>query len=417
MSWNMSHMIHFFQNASIQDVSALRNLSNEKFKEIIESHGDLMEILNLKECIDKWKQTNIENVEIIDVSIQEDFNVSIQEVLDDSIQEEENNEETPKCTSSISLKRKARSSALSFMSFKEYFMKDFNGRVIDAKFKKDSLLSWEQRGHVTRSACEYLLLDVPGFPLDKPRNSEYKPVAEEIMSMFPGLFTMDNLCGSKQKLPNGRTSYVRGRLQQRIYDHAKLEKARRKTLENLQENPMKETVVVDEALNESDPLDVEEQLNQDMQFLKNNSGPESKVLEIWKSTFSKRKDNMQLDEYPSLQLSFAPSMVFYDFEKLFPGKCDDFKLNFERYKKNMMRQFNTQIKDKIGKERIKYLEMNPDSKSENLLYLSLLPFLFKPTASKATKMKRTSCIGMSDMFICHVKVRTSHLYKHFLIKN
>lgn len=74
---------------------------------------------------------------------------------------------------------------------------------------------------------------------------------------------------------------------------------------------------------------------------------------------------MNFDDYPSLALSFAPAMTF---NQRFPGKTEDFKINFENNKNKMMRQFNTQIKTR--KERIKYLEMeNNSSSTENLLYL------------------------------------------------
>lgn len=97
-------------------------------------------------------------------------------------------------------------------------------------------------------------------------------------------------------------------------------------------------------------------------------------------------------------------MILYDFDKLYPGKSDDFKKNFENYKQKMMRQFNVEISNKIGRERIKYLEGDVDSNTENLLYLSLLPFLFKPKAKKSTNMKKPTILGAADMFICHVKV-------------
>lgn len=173
-------MIHYFKETGIFDAESLRGLSNEKFKSIIEKHSDLMEILNLKDLIDHWKRNHSQS------NVPDSVNPT---------QDEVENDLGTSSRDSVNLKRKAtfHNSLCSF--FLQYFMRDFNGRVISAKFKKDALLSTEQRGHIIRSADEYLILDIADFPDEYPRDSEYKSVASEILEHFPGLFTLDTLIG------------------------------------------------------------------------------------------------------------------------------------------------------------------------------------------------------------------------------
>lgn len=378
----------------IIDFEGLRGLTNEKFKAIIQNHPDLMEILDLKEKIDVWRQTL--------ARIDENNNES-RNVLNQS-------------TGSITLKRKEQNNV--YINFSAYFLKDFNGRIISENFKIEPLLSNQQKYHIVRSAGEYLLLDITDFPKEFPRESEYKAVAEEVILQFPGIFSLKDLIGFKKKCEGGSTSYSRGKLQQRLYDVAKLLKKKTAKLQEVKakDNYKGESnvaVALSENDQQNDPLNLEEVENA-LDFLKNNSGPESKIMDFWKITFNKRRE-MKFDNFPALKLSFGPSMILYDFDKLYPGRVDDFKQNFENYKEKMMRQFNVEISNKIGRERIKYLEGDVDSNTENLLYLALLPFLFKPIAKKSTNMKKPTIMGAADMFICHVKVTYSYIESKFLL--
>lgn len=274
----MKHLIHYFKKENINTIEDLKEINNEKFKIIIENHPDLMEIINLKDKIDLWKRAQVNHIE------------------------NDSNQNSPKRSGTITLKRKQMSKV--YVSFSEYFKKDFNGRIIAENHKIEPLLSNQQKHHIVQSAGEYLLLlRITDFPKEFPRESEYKAVAEEVIQQFPGIFSLDDLIGFKKKSESGSTSYTRGKLQQRLYDVAKLLRKKKARLEEAaaqakaaQANDDCDvevniaSCVEDDDFLQEDPLHIEEENKKALEFLKNNSGLETKVMELWKITLHLRRE-------------------------------------------------------------------------------------------------------------------------------
>lgn len=373
-------MAHYFENNGINSLDNLKKISREDFKEFLKYHNSVIEVIDLSDKIEDWKRVLQEKSSSLE------------------------NQSIPGTSSSL-MGRKRTTREL--LDFNQYFCQNLSGRLILKKFESKLSLAGNQKIAVIQRAAEFLILNIPNFPKEYPRDSEYESVANEIIELFPGVFSKSSLIGEKIK-KDDKTYYTRGKLRQRLYDIKKnMNKQKQREIESA-DTSMDGTEIEDipdENIENEDPLDInnnEEELFQKLKFLSENNGPEVKIREYWDLTYDLRQD-MSFEDFPSLKLSYGVSMVLDDFTRKYFGKCEDFRQNFERLKPKMKTQFDMEISNKIGREKLNIIDSNVDRNLENLLYLSLLPFLFKPKTLNNIK-KRPSIVSAADMFICHVKV-------------
>lgn len=347
----------------------------EDVNKICSSHDNFREILDLRDNFNKWK----------------------------SGLEENNSIEAP---DSFIFDRRVEEGII--INFKKHFNESLKGRLLYGKFTQTNVLDELQKKFVIREATECLLKAIPDFPSSFPSLREVKMIAKQVMSLFPEMFTFLQLTGVELDNNGKETNVARGKIRQRVYDVAKELKKKRtgesvSSTTDMDEDPLsidEHTEVNNES---NDDLNINAELEQCFNFVKSNKGPEARIMTDWMKSYSIRK-NYKFDDIPALRQSFGYKMLLYDFEEMYPNKIDGFKFEFEYLKKKMKYQFDREITDKIGKERILALESTNDTKIQNFLYLAILPFLFPPKATKLTNMKRFSVAKAADFFICHVKV-------------
>lgn len=124
--------------------------------------------------------------------------------------------------------------------------------------------------------------------------------------------------------------------------------------------------------------------DQNIQFLKNNIAPWTKVEEYWEKTFIVRHQQISesqstlteyLDKYPCLRLAYGYQLLEFDFDKKYPERADAFTDNAEVCFKKLYEYINKQkSKDKEVTSLLEKYAVNP-----NLVILLILPSLFKVT--------------------------------------
>lgn len=368
----------------INNTKDLRRLSIEDANRILSHHNNFKEILDFRDAFTNWKQST----------------------------ENENN--------NLVMSPQNLHRVCNPVSLKDFLFESAKGRMLCGIFNKEKEIDSLQKKSLIRLTVDYILRNIPGFPNDLPHDREYKTAANQLISAFPNVFTSDELLGVKYNNEEEGVERTRGKMQQRVYDMVKYSKKKERRMggtdqyDNLVPENTADTqetleksannVTDDSELNEEDEIDMvcnvdeEDPLKLSLNFVKTQKGPEVKVLSEWKNCFSIRKD-MVFEEFPALSLSFGYKLILSDFEEIYPGKVIEFRVQFNAMKKKSMHKYNLEITDKVGRERIIFLESASDEKVQNLLYFSILPFLFPPKATKATNMKRTSVSGAADLFI------------------
>lgn len=370
-------MKHYFDMAKIEILTDFERLDIYDVNQIISKHeDDYTDILNFRDKFISWK-----------------------------------NERTqPRSSSSIEFSQTIGSSR---NTLKQYLRANLNGRMLLGKAPLCEMLSSLEKQVVVRQTADFILLSVPAFPKEFPRDSDYVFAWDQVNEIFPGKFRKSEMVGSKEFDENGKLlASSRGKLRQRIYDVARSikdpreKKTREKTAKrkNTDESDVSDNIEDDGSIRDSeDESEVDQEAQESLNFLKKNKGPESKVMDAWEKTVDLRK-KCQIEDFPFIKMPFAHKMLLFDFDLKYPGKTDEFKRNFSEMKLAMKTQYDMEITQKYGKELLLYLDKKPAEKTENLLYLMLLPFLFKPKTTTKNNMKRTTALGIAHNFIYHAEV-------------
>lgn len=401
-SWDLLHMNHFFVSANIRATADFQRINIDDLNKIIASHTDFVEICDLRDCFIKWKSEKIAAAP---------SSSSFEDIAEsDSLR--------AKSTDFPARVQFARNIEEPYKDFSEYMKKSLMSRIVLAKLKETNLLTSSQKALVIREAAEFILLNVQSFPQEFPRKSEYMYVAKQVQSLFAGVFSDSDLLGSQVKDDKGKiVSQKRGKLSQRIYDIKKLmdKKKKQKKGDSLVNESCADGIYqqvqygTTEDLENEDPTSASEEeevsteASNALEFVKTHKGPESKILTEWKKSAVLRKIQ-DFDDFPSLKTSFGHKLIKWDFDNRYPGKSEDFRKQFESLKPKMLYQFNLEITDSIGQELLSVLGSNKNKIIENFLYLSLLPYLFQPVATRRNNMKKRSVNTSANFFFCHVKV-------------
>lgn len=353
----------------------------------------------MRECFIKWKAEIERETPSTSTGIEKSFEVErAKESIDNEIQ-----------VATISLVHNSENEQRC-KDLTSCIKKSLNGRAILAKFTENNFLSPVQKGFVIREAVELLLHNIPKFPEDFPRQSDYNFACKEIESLFPGEFTTTELLGHKKIDSNGKLlKKTRGKLAQRIYDIAKTLK-KKKAPSNAEDAIVVGDQIEDDAEMDFDndheyqnTADDNEIAANALKFIKNNMGPESKILIEWEKSAALRK-KQYFSDYPSLTSTFGSKLIMWDFEHRHPGKSAEFKRQFESLKQKMMFLFESSVTDIIGIELLSNLKSTQKKEIENYLYLAILPYLFQPVATRRNNMTKRSVSTSSDYFFCRVEV-------------